>query len=495
MAESGSTPRTGNAQRGPIPLSRVLEISAAFWLAAVLVNVIAQAKGPVLAATTLSAMVSTAFILLNPASTLVVLPFFTLLAPMTGLLELPGAKLLFTDILFIVLMLQFVVLVWRSGIRPAFLFNRNAYLVIGLYLFSMFFGLATGTLVSMKPLLYLVQLVIVGFYTVVYGSEPKSRCLILKAWLIATFFASMILLQAYSQGRNLDLMKTMGATPAEAPVNLLDLFRATYYYSGIHYILGLANVWLVTRLFFPLSRKNRLAVLIGLTLLVPALIATVNKTAIAAALLALLTTGVFLLYKFNRKMVSKLAWATGAGAVCAMVLAWQFNSMAEQSQLDLILGRLSSTSSLDARFSVYINAFGQWLSSPFRCLVGWGPDFLDSSGAPLIASTFKTAAGTGVVEGTVDSAWLSFLFELGIPALLMLFVFVARGLVLTGRNLFRAKAMNEEVYSDAALFGGILFLVVAMSTQMLGYSKLTWLPLQVLVLAASARRRQEISLP
>jgi len=116
---------------------------------------------------------------------------------------------------------------------------------------------------------------------------------------------------------------------------------------------------------------------------------------------------------------------------------------------------------------------------------GLGADFLDSSGDAQYATPYKTSKTTGYVEGTVDSAWLSYLIELGIPGAALLAALFWQGITRAARSIRHASRFDPSTYSSAALLGSLLYLAIAMGTQMLGYSKTAWLPFQVLVVASS----------
>jgi O-antigen ligase len=162
--------------------------------------------------------------------------------------------------------------------------------------------------------------------------------------------------------------------------------------------------------------------------------------------------------------------------------------LVEDTQIGLIINRIFSVSSLLIRLEVYLQAIAVWSDSPWAILVGYGPDFLDNSGDALLSEPLKTSAITGYVEGTLDSAWLSYLVEFGLPGFLLLCALFFSCIVRACRGLLCSKILDDSAYAVASLLGGLLFLAMAMSTQMLGYSKTSWLPLQLLVVASIGLR-------
>jgi uncharacterized membrane protein len=473
----------------PCPTAPIrLSVVAALWGLPVLLTLASAPAAAILAATALAALACATANVARPASIVVTLPFFALLSPVTGLLDLGAARLVFSDLLFALLAVQAgLMLVARPG-------RAQPRLPPGLTVLAMLFALgvitgsAVGYLVSAKPWLYLAQLAIVAWFTAAHATHHEDWLSVQRAWIVASVYGATVLLQAYGEGRSLDTLKDGDALPAVAPDDLLSLFRATYYYTGFHYIMGLCVVWVGTRLFFPASRRHRLALLAALALLVPALVATVNKTAIAAVAVAVTLTGLALFARFRREMAAAMAWFAALGAGALAVASWQYGQLAENTQIDLIVDRLFNASSLLIRLEVYVQALTVWSASPWTVLLGYGADFLDSSGNPLFADPLKTSAMTGHVEGTLDSAWLSYLVEFGLPGMLLLAGLFASGLANALRGVRRSPRFDERAFAEASLFGGLVFLAIAMTTQMLGYSKTSWLPLQLVVVAAIGLR-------
>jgi hypothetical protein len=468
----------------PAPAIRLSTV-AALWALPVLLTLVSAPAATILAATTLAVLVCAAAHVVRPGSIVVTLPFFALLSPVTGLLDLGAAQLVFADLLFCLLAVQAAVTVI---VRPG---HAQPRIPLALVTLAMLFALgvvtgsAAGYLVSLKPMLYLAQLAIVAYFTVAHATQHRGWLGVQRAWVVASVFGAAILLHAYGEGRNLDTLKNAdGGPPAVDPGDLLSLFRATYYYTGFHYILGLCVVWVGTRLLFPAARAQRLALVAALALLLAALTSTVNKTAMAAVVLSFAATALVLFSRFRLEMAAAMAWFAALGTATLVAVSVQYVELAENTQFDLIVDRLFSASSLLIRLEQYEQALSVWTSSSWTMILGFGPDFLDNSGNTVISDTLKAPEATGYVEGTVDSAWLSYLIELGLPGALLLAGLFVTGIANALRGLRRSPRFDERAFAEASLFGGLVFLAIAMTTQMLGYSKISWLPLQLLVVAA-----------
>jgi hypothetical protein len=419
-------------------------------------------------------------IALKPRYVLVALPFFALLSPLTGLFDVAGAKLVFSDLLFVALAVQAPFVAsrhWRSLRRRAAPLRALAII----YVASTLVGFLLGALVSLKPLLYGLQFLIVYLYTAAYARTRARWLLVVRCWLAAAVLGALVLLHAYAEGRNLDTLREPDL-PALMPEDLFALFRATYYYSGFHYILGIGIVWLAVRLFFRAPWRERMTELVALGVLAAALVAMVNKTAIAAVAAAIVVTGFVLWHRFRAEMARSMVWIAAVAGIGAFAVGWQYVALLDDPQLGLIVERLFDPSSLLVRAEVYAQAVGIWASSPLQLLLGFGPDFLDNSGHPELATALKTSKETGHVEGTVDSAWLSYLIELGVPGLLVLAAASWHGVRGAVRRIGRAARFDAAAYAQATVLGGLVYLAIAMTTQMLGYTKTAWLPFQLLVI-------------
>jgi hypothetical protein len=468
----------------PAPSIRLLTV-ALLWLAPVLLVLVSAPKEAILSTTALAAVVCAAAQVMRPTSIVVTLPFFALLSPVTGLLDWVWARVLFSDLLFCLLAVQAAVSVIT---RPS---NALSHMPVVFRLLAMLFmvsvvvSYAVGYLISLKPLLYLAQLSIVAYFTSNYTTHHQDWLKLQRAWFIASVYGSVIMFQAYSEVRSLDILKDADSVLVAYSDDLSQLFRATYYYSGFHYILGLCIVSACIRLFFPATRVHQLALLLALVVMVLALVAGVNKTAIAAIAVAIIATALALFLRFRREMTFSILClaALGSGGLAAGIVVLQYDQLDASMQINLIIERLISASSFFLRLEVFSQALTLWSESLWTMLLGFGPDFLDNSGNPAYSILLKTSPITGYTEGTLDSAWLSYLIELGLPGLLLLAALFAGGIIKALRGLRSNPCFDERTFAEASLFGGLVFLVIAMTTQMLGYTKTSWLPLQLLVVA------------
>ncbi len=475
-------------ERWPLPKRPFAQnnqkIVALMWLIPVLLTMLKASPSAILAGTSAAFAACAWAQLSNSRSLPFILPFIALLSPITGFFDLGGASFLYSDLLFPLLAVQASVIVVARPIQRI----PKLLSLLGLaFVIATIFGVAIG-LAWLKPVLYLLQILLVVFFTLRAVKDYEDLAALRNAWTAAALMGSALLLHAYVEGRPLVLSQDEAAVVNASAADLGDLFRSSYYYTNFHYVLGLCAVWAGLRLFFPSTNSHRMWTLASLSVLVLSLISSVNKTALIGAILALVLTVVLLFHCYPRNMSTATArFSLPAiivlGAVASSLIQFASN------QIDFIGARLTGVSSLLIRLEVFQQALSTWVSYPLNALLGYGPSLLDGSSNTSLSQLFKFSAVTGYAEGALDSAWLSYLVELGLLGTLLLAALFARGIVNSLRGLRNCPRFDECVFAEASMFGGLVFLVIAMFTQMIGYSKISWLPLQLLVVAAIGLRR------
>jgi hypothetical protein len=465
-----------------IPLT--LRAVVLIWLLPVLFTLAKASASVILTATTAAFVFCVCMQLLNSYTLPYILPFIALLSPMTGFIKLGGASLLYSDLLFPLLAVQTSLIVIS---RPPKRIPKLFFLLGVMAIVATIAGVATG-LSWLKPLLYLLQMALVVFFTLRAVKDPYDLALLLNAWIAAAAMGSAILLQAYFEGRSLILVQEIVQERTVSTIDLVDLFRSSYYYTNFHYVLGLCIVWLALRLLLPSTILQRFWALAASSFFVLALISTANKTSIFSTGLALALTVLLLLHRYSREMFKVMSIAVLPAIAVFSLAAWNFTQFVG-GQTELISSRLVDANSFFVRLEVFHQALNVWVSSPLNALLGYGPSMLEGPTNSNLSVLFKTSAVTGAAEGALDSAWLSYLVELGVPCVLLLVALFARGILNSLRGLRNCPRLDEYAFAEASLFGGLVYLVIAMSTQMIGYSKISWLPLQLLVVSAVGLRR------
>ena len=425
-----------------------------------------------------ASLISVCFTILNPNYVLIILPFFALLSPIAGFFNVFGIPLLLSDFVFVLLIIQVLSLSFISKMpinnKPlGILFSLMAFFFIFSILFSNIFGI----LISIKPILFLLQFFIIFFYTVQYSNDEKNWLKIIDSWLNATLLGSVILIYAFSNGTNLTNFNTDDANHNLEKNNLVYLFQASYYYAGFHFILGISIIIVITRIILSKLDFVLLINVAKLLLLFIALLLMFNKTAIISVIVAFIAL-ILLFVSLNPKkyLLFFIIFLSILTVVCVFAFQQLLSSQFDNSQSSLFLERANSISSLSTRFNVYITAFKSWLSYPVNMVFGLGPSFLDGLGKESIAQNFTES------EGTVDSGWISYLLELGfISFFILIYIFKYS---ISSLITYINKVGKNVNYHTAAIYivGALFFLVVALFTQMLGYTKTSWFPFQLLII-------------
>lgn len=463
--------------------SLTLRLVVLLWLLPVLLTLAKAPASVILAATTAAFAFCVGAQLLNSYLLPYILPFIALLSPITGFLKLGGANLLYSDLFFPLLALQASLI---AIARPPQRSSKLLFLLGLMSTVSTIAGVAIG-LDWLKPVLYLLQMVLVAFFTLRAVKNADDLSLLRNVWIMAAVMGSVIMLQAYLEGRSLILVTDIVQEREVDIAFIANLFRSSYYYTNFHFVLGLCIVWTSLHAFLSSSKNQRFLALAAFSILMLALISSANKTALFSSISALLVTVVVLLHRHPRKMSTSISGAILPIIFVLCLAIWSF-AQSVVSQLEFIGVGLVSVSSFFIRLEVFQQALSAWFSSPLNMLLGYGLGMLEGSDSKL-SVLFKTSSITGYSEGTLDSAWLSYLVELGLPGLLLLAALFARGIHNSLRGLRNCPSLDEFAFAEATLFASLVYLVFAMSTQMIGYSKISWLPLQLLVVAAVGLRR------
>jgi hypothetical protein len=462
-------------------------VISALWSITVGLQVLSMPQQVVFGSALAAASISGAIILAKPKAALVALPFFALLSPVAGFLDIFDARVLLSDLLFVFLGCQMVLLFYTSKNRFRSGYARLLGLVGVLYLVSSIIGLSVGTLVSWKPVVYVLQLVIVYFYTTALAGEEKDWALVINSWLVAAFLGSLLLIQAYMMGTPLADFKYGFDAQAIVRDNMSYLFQATYYYTGFHYVVGISLVILFLRLLVCTSNLDRLFYCGGLTVFGSALVMMANRTAMFSVAIAISAVLFLSFYVRKKRMLKVFLLMIAFILLGSSILLGGLLQYIGGSQSDLWIQRLFGGS--PARIEIYVQAMTSWFSFPYQLLTGMGPDFLDGSGEVGLAHAFKFSGLTGTTEGTVDSGWLSYLIELGIISFAALVTVFAASISSVMKYL---RQISDDVVEDTqaiAILGALFFITVALCTQMLGYTKLTWLPFQLLIIGLMHRPR------
>lgn len=309
--------------------------------------------------------------------------------------------------------------------------------------------------------------------------------------LFPTFFLAVVVVSAYCSV--LIIAAYVNSIPLmyflDPSIRIFDdprfyggIFRPSYFYTNVFYVLGMAAVATLVTVFTSDSGKRRV---------------------LATAVLAVLLTAVFVLFSKTAMVI-----LTACLFICRFVIfsvrgtTYKFGGISRNLFIIFSVGlflisvfavveTLSSyeftTDSLVIRMTIFEATLHVMIDNPGRFLVGFGPDAsirLNTSG---ISSALRTES---TEEGAIDSAYMTGLFEYGALFLLLISFFGYHTLVRLYQEV-RAGIDRERVEIVIALFVMIAFIYLSAVSQVVGTSKVAWIVAQIFALAGPALRNAE----
>jgi hypothetical protein len=457
----------------------------AVWFIPVAMTLLQYDVGVVSYAVLFAGGVTAGAIMLEQKHVLVGMPFLALLAPTGGLYELLGFSVSLTDWIIIVLSAPplYRIALGKSLFQRGYHKLTSSYLLVlsCVFIFSLSFNILLGNLESLSAIYYLWCYFLIYYYFQrhCFGSEEWSS--ILLAWIISASLASVILIDAFFRGI---LLINFSIDPEQIKdtQSMQDLFRASYYYPGLHFIVGALASALFVWIFLCKERFFiTVMALVAFLLMVAALVVMVNKTAIFAAF----GTVILMLLLFARRYSAEhFFWMVVVLAISSLFISSGLQLFFPD--LELFDARMGTHGTFFVRTQVWLSALNEFFQRPSAILFGMGPQFIES-GSQDIASLFKSAYDTGGLEGALDSTWLTVLVELGIVG----FVIVVLVFRLALRRLncverySQIHATNKSVF--LIVYASLLFLMFAFTTQAIGYAKVSWFAFTILLISLSYR--------
>lgn len=188
------------------------------------------------------------------------------------------------------------------------------------------------------------------------------------------------------------------------------IFKATYYFSSFFYILGCS--WLIFMKDL-LTTKIYISEFASFLVISIAILLNFNLSLIFTLLLL---SAIVVFYYSDLKTMLKLS------VVSFILMSISFLGASKLSYSSLMIDRLTlkETSSFDARISVFTSALKTFYKTPLDLVMGIGSESLTRNEESSHIRDYKWNALFGQYEGTVDSNWLTFLFENGFILSLLL---------------------------------------------------------------------------
>jgi len=487
-AENSATthlhPRGVMSNRGNV---RYLTFIGVLWSLPVILTLLSRSENEIIFSTLLAGVFSVGVAIIRPASVLLAIPFFSLLAPVGGFYTFAGVQNVLSDWFFLILIPQILILLYVK--KRAQMFRKSGrnstamqlFPMLMLFIISCITGLIFSTLVSGKPFIYVIQLVIIYLYFKLYADSERLHSLIINSWVVATFLGTLVLIQSVLTGKLL-LNFAMKDSEQFIEVDAIEFFRASYYYAGFHFAVGISFVIMFFRIM--LSKQNIfkfISNIIVITFLGLALVLMFNKSAILAMLITIIMIYFYLLSRFKKELFRQSLFIL---VIIVFFVAALVNYVGRYLfvSAELMMGGITSGGSLITRFQVVQSALLAYTSYPIQIIIGMGPTFIES-GNQLISSQFKVSSVTGGLEGTVDSGWVFYFIELGAISLILFIILIVKSLKIMFGYIKGAGYITICNSPPLWIFGGIMFTVIELFTQTLGYSKIFWFPFQLILMA------------
>ncbi len=289
--------------------------------------------------------------------------------------------------------------------------------------------------------------------------------------LVAAGYISIIIISSYNKGMILAQFMSAEEGVYLVKENLHYLYRASFFYTNVLYLLGPAAIVSLAAVFYA---GNILYKIISCGLLVTILLALFVMSA-KTAWLALAFTSFLLIFLFamNSTLEQKIGKVILSLAVIfTSPLLWYFIS---HGGGDISFSRFSIDSFI-VRMDVFSSTLGVLSQYPERLFFGFGPD---ASLRLVGEATISARSHDGGTEGAIDSAIATFLFEYG---LLFLVMFLLFGVHIFFRLFEVIKKNQHSMPIVVSLVGVVIFVYTASIPQVIGTSKVAWVVVQYFAL-------------
>lgn len=422
----------------------------------------------------------------EPLRALSLLPGTALLGPI-AMVSLPGGFVVHLgDIYLAAIGLTFLA---REGSGFPLRSGRSGGLILVLGCCVLLSWLFSLDVVAVLPTVVgIIELVLVYLLTQYAAKHSGDARYLLNSWLFAVTLASCLVIVSYLRG---DVLILGAAEEARtnafiARTSETLLFRASFFVTSFIFPLAAAVAVSAAKLMFekPTNPARRVLVLM-LIANSGAIIAMGNATAAIGAVCGILSLVLFLpwIREARTRFISGMGGLVTAGVVLVILL----RQVLPSSQIALLVGRGSDTTSLEARLFVWRNVFQYLLDSPHALYLGLGPDIsIRLVDTPLLQSLFF---GGGLQQAAVDSGYLYLVLNYGIFALIAALLIGGRSMYL----LFESGARGNVV---SVLLWTVMVVWAIMSiTQQHGISKPVFMIVQILALTEVSTWRRRTSDP
>jgi hypothetical protein len=403
------------------------------------------------------------------------LPFFALLSPIFGIIDFFSLKVVLCDIYIFI---YFIYLVCFKPLNQVIInknfTNKNIFalrFLVGLFVVSSSVSLITGITSSIKSFSSLLFFVAIYLSLINIKNANAYLINVINSWFFAMILGGILLFFSYLNGNQLSGFESNSSVTLET-TSLKSIFRASYFYTGFHFVIGVFITFFLIRLLVIKDNilKN-IFISTCLFFLFLLLFLMLNKTAIMASFISVLILVAY--YSIRLKTISVISNLFIFIIFSAIAFTYiNANFFTFHYDTSLLFDEGFSTDSFAIRVSVYSNALINFFKDPIVFLFGLGPTALET-GTSGVVDIFKTDS-SGLVQGTVDSTYVSYLVEMGVFS----FIIIIYLLVAILDRILKLKIdSTNKTASITSLFisSSIIYFLISFFTQSLGYSKISWL--------------------
>lgn len=413
----------------------------------------------------------------SPQEALYLLPLVALSGPIVRFQIFPNVSINFSDIY----LGNFIVIFLISFLERNYILNIGKYFnLIGLACFFVLISLvfSLNILISAISAINIIQLICLYVLTLNYIREKKEIDKLLESWIIATTVCSILIVLTYVNGETL-LLDTDDSLNDTNSIKGSEnsLFRVAFFVTGFIFPLCFSVVTTFVYFLVKEAPKKRSLVFAGLSLIINLITVVLmgNKTVLVSILLSL---PIFFFFKNNFLNVAfykRLAFSLVIILTLGVVLKTGIDQIMPDYQQTLLVESFTSSESLDTRFVIWKNTFLYLINSPFRLLIGVGPDIsIRESQNDLFQTLFDSGRGFGP-EGAVDSGLLYLLLNYGLCVFTLLSIIITHAMMSLKKII---KRDNELTYVIVLI--SIISWIIMSITQQSGISKPVFLFIQLM---------------
>ena len=358
------------------------------------------------------------------------------------------------------------------------LFKYDGLLLILFFLVLVSYFFAYDFMAISKSLLSWLCIMVIFFTMRVMLNKWEDIEIFFDSLVFTSVLCGSLILAAFFSGMSLSSFMSGVSAEYYNADELGWFFRASFFYANISFIIGPSTLIALYRSWVADSRVKKLVYLSLAIFFICGLLLMAEKTGLAALVLGIIAMG---LVGVRSELARGNSLFSASGLVVFSILGMS---------LLFIYGAISNFKnysldlySLKERFCVFGSTINVFNDNAERVLMGFGPDasMLMSN---KITDSAKTNCGGGV-EGAIDSAYMSFIFDYGFVfgLLFLLFLGLSISSVATVACRFAKQGARHVL---VPLSGILVFIVAACISDVLGTGKVAWLVIGMLSIVGVA---------